>query len=415
MKKFALILLAIAILGVLMTGTALADFGPHGGYGQDTDACAACHRAHTAFSNAQWSDGTNNHSALLVGTATTMSEFCYACHGDTAPGASTNVQSGRYDSGPSGNSGSPLPTTNGGIAVAYVTNSSYDATLNGGGFANIGPVGASHAVVSQHGMDLGSGTAPMWGSGSSVPTGKNLTCTDCHDPHGSSNYRLLKDTLVNGQGTNASVGGYDSNGDPTPFVISAEEGYPQAGWQKGAAGAAQMAVYKPDYTTPEWRSTGNVKSISQWCAGCHTQYATKTSAYNYGSYIGGGSGAGSSNTFHRHPVDTSLVNGMPGNGNGTLPTNVLLDQTNLPLEHTGGSTRTDALTYTDTMGCLTCHFAHGSSASMDGGTGWAQSGIDSNGKPILLAQTVGGGTQPNLTASLLRTNGRGVCERCHNK
>ena len=48
-----------------------------------------------------------------------------------------------------------------------------------------------------------------------------MTCASCHDPHGSSNYRLLTDQ-VNGN----TVGGYVADDAPTPYVISVEPGYP---------------------------------------------------------------------------------------------------------------------------------------------------------------------------------------------
>ena len=94
----------------------------------------------------------------------------------------------------------------------------------------------------------------------------NLTCTDCHDPHGSSNYRLLK-AQPNPAGP--VVGGYTGVDGltPNPFVFSDEQGYPvpnerqqprwrrrqtganpTGGWLKHAAGAAQMALYRPNYT-----------------------------------------------------------------------------------------------------------------------------------------------------------------------
>ena len=102
MKRTALVVILAMSLVMLMGGVAYANFGPHGGYIEDTDSCAGCHRAHTSASPITWTDnydGTTQHTALLVGTAQTMSEFCYVCHGDTAPGASTNVQSGIFDSG----------------------------------------------------------------------------------------------------------------------------------------------------------------------------------------------------------------------------------------------------------------------------------------------------------------------------
>ena len=42
-----------------------------------------------------------------------MTEFCNACHGDTAPGASTNVASGIFDSGPSAAIGGSVVDTPG--------------------------------------------------------------------------------------------------------------------------------------------------------------------------------------------------------------------------------------------------------------------------------------------------------------
>ena len=55
------------------------------------------------------SSAPSTSSALLVGSATTMTEFCNACHGDLAPGASTNVVRGVFDSGPTGASSASQP------------------------------------------------------------------------------------------------------------------------------------------------------------------------------------------------------------------------------------------------------------------------------------------------------------------
>ncbi len=103
-KRISIILALTLAMSLLFVGAAYANFGPHGGYADDTDACAGCHRAHTSFASVGWKDrfGVDHESALLVSSATNMKEFCYACHGNEAPGASTNVQAGIFDGGPSG-------------------------------------------------------------------------------------------------------------------------------------------------------------------------------------------------------------------------------------------------------------------------------------------------------------------------
>ena len=75
-------------LVLLFGGAAYANFGPHGGFATDTDSCAGCHRAHTSFSTLGWTDqqGADRLTALLVSNASTMTEFCYACHGADATG-----------------------------------------------------------------------------------------------------------------------------------------------------------------------------------------------------------------------------------------------------------------------------------------------------------------------------------------
>ncbi len=430
MKKLAIIL-AISVVALFATaGSAFANFGPHGGYALDTDACAGCHRAHTSFSNLSWEDvAGNDHSALLVSSAQTMEEFCYACHGDGAPGASTNVEMGLFDSGPSGSA-----TQTAGGSIMYETNSAFLGGLNGGAF-NTG------ISTSMHDMDKGAATDPMWGSGSSASGGTNLTCTGCHDPHGSSNYRLLKDT-VNG----VTVGGY--NGDtPQPFVFSAEQGYPvnsnasaiNGGWLKHNPGATQMASYRPNYTTAEYAfkfpagySGTAYRSMSTWCAACHTQYDDRTGTLDYGQFesngtvardangtlsVTGGTASVGARARHRHPVNVApvTVTQLNGWGSDAVTSSVL------PLERRPNSTAARGeYELQDNLGCLTCHRAHGTAAQM---SGWANARLVNHPTAVVTwtveptTTLVGGkaGVTPNVSSALLRTDNRGVCERCHNK
>jgi predicted CXXCH cytochrome family protein len=416
------IVLAMAALVVLATaGSAFANFGPHGAYDLDTDACAGCHRAHTSFSTLTWNDGVDDRSALLVSSASTMQEFCFACHGDAAPGASTNVETGIFDSGPSGEEGVAL-----GGAILYQTNSTFNAQLNGGAFSG---------MTSMHDMDKGSVTDPMWGAGTSAPAGTDLSCISCHDVHGSSNYRLLKDRV-----NNVTVGGYNISDDPQGYVFSSEEGYPSVatgGWMKHTAGAAQMVAYRPNYTAEQYLfepSTGagiaSARSMSTWCSACHEEYDNQTSAYDYGDYESNGilsrDGAGQlsvagatqdvgSMARHRHPVNTTVgaANTIYGFGTNAVTSTVL------PLEKSQASINDPVGAYrlTDYMGCLTCHRAHGSDAVM---TGWANSRLvystsAVNTWSVEPTTALPAGVNPNVSSAILRADKRGVCERCHNK
>jgi predicted CXXCH cytochrome family protein len=445
LKRFSLVLFLSLAISLALVGSAFANFGPHGGYATDTDSCAGCHRAHTSFSAVRFEPSSGpgpdpsapaSESALLVGGAATMQEFCYACHGDAAPGAATNVQGGVFDAGPSTAS---MAATN--ATHPYQTASTFNAPLNGGGFDRAAKdwdwntadvLTAQYAAVSSaHSMEK---TSVMWGAGNGVDVSQNMTCTSCHDPHGSSNYRLLKDK-VNG----LTVGGYTefgvaggSNYDlvPNPYVMSVENGYPAAGWSKGMVGAGEMADYKPDYTrgTPiRATQSGGKKSLSMWCSSCHVNYNDKSgekltalagstgAVKNYGTYEANGTvGA---KTRHRHPVDIAV---QSGDGILQVDAQKYSMDTRIPLEEAPGTA-----SYRNwNVGCLTCHLAHGSSQDM---TGWAAASLvgTPTSSPTSWFPVMDGvpGVDPDKadyaghpgTSSLLRADSRGVCERCHNK
>lgn len=422
---------------------AYANFGPHGPIDSpDPATCAACHRLHTSLAPAEWQDSLGSlSSGLLVGSADNMTMFCYSCHGNGTPGASTNVEMGIFDGAPS------MPTSSPAVHV-YQTNSSFDATLNGGGFEYV-PIDASGsvfaAVTSRHAMTEDPSVAaatPVWGFGSSISgtepraTGAlgRFTCTNCHDPHGSSNYRLLRDNLTVGGG-GVPVGGYTADDLPTPYVVSNEEGYPRNGWAKGAQGLAEVSGYRPDYTSPQYAFTPPPKGLSGWCCGCHTNYSAEKSVYDFGAHLADRSYSGGSGipvgaqTFHRHLVGVDLNAGPSGRGHLTV--DPVVDRT-LPLERPPGSGPVPAGSWTtsDRIGCLTCHRAHGTAVTMGG---WAESELVLNPasaqspgtgsetdtpawtiRRISTAPT-GTGVNPAFSSTLLRDPNRGVCERCHNK
>jgi len=422
-EKALVVLLLLGCLFFAGAPTASANFGPHAPEADlDSTTCAMCHRAHTSFSSATWSDaGGNEHAALLAGSATTVTDFCLVCHGDGAPGAATNVITGIFEG-----------------ASSFPTSSTPDAPLNAGGFGEMPDpyawtASASIDIVpttSRH--DLDTGPLPLWAEGTSLETMPAMTCTSCHDPHPTSNYRMLKGS-VNG----ATVGGYTGaqNDVPNAFVFSTETSFPipgvdpsnpDGGFLKGPEGAAQVQAYRPNYTggTPLLNITATEanKSVSVWCASCHKGYrqtsAAATVTANFGIYEANPVTGDQVGTMERHfhPVDQTMADGY--GPTKTLPATITADQNWVPLEQaqSGGAGFQD-----NYMGCMTCHRAHGSSTVM---TGWAASHLETNtlglwtpvqdGVPgVNPAKQVPGGSPTAGSSALLRTNNRGVCERCH--
>ena len=207
MKRLLLMTLLLAGLILFNVSLASANGGPHGGFTPMTDACAGCHRAHTA----------TNPNLLMVNT----DALCASCHGSTATGANTNVDDGLYlssrdDGAGDYDHGAALTPDN--------------ASLLGGGFVNY----QGAAVTSSHSID-GTATA-AWGNGvNRGVTGalaEGMTCASCHDPHGSSNYRIINETI---------------NGVPVTV--------------------AQVDEAAKDYDSEQWGA-----GTSAMCAACHGAY-----------------------------------------------------------------------------------------------------------------------------------------------
>lgn len=424
-KRTHLLLVAVfAIALIMVPAMAFANAGVHGNFTMDTDQCAGCHRAHTAPSATTWTDQDNQQqSALLLGDYATLQEFCLTCHGVSAQGADTDVQSGVYrvaaSQGAYGTPGAQL------ISGPF----GYPAGFDGSGKAisnGVAPDGSTQRVTSSHdyfGASWGAygggsfaataGTSPQW-TGSLVPSvgvGAQLIkmdCGTCHDAHGTSNYRMLRDSVYG-----VTVGGYGAGPafPPTPFVLSIEDGFPAGGFAKSTA----YPAYKPDYTHPNYAqpplegATPDLhKGMSGWCVGCHTYYmgeagVSDATTYTADSFFG-------KVVRHRHPVNRALST-FRG------PTAVVAQQNSadpnfkgqLPLLH--ASTETSA-TKTNTNGdwidCLTCHYAHGTTAVMSGYANVANpiDQVPGSGK---------GGVAPTDDSSLLRFDDRYVCQACHNK
>lgn len=475
---------------------AYANFGVHGGYAFDTDSCAGCHRAHTAPSplNAVGRDGTIMGSALLLSLAQDMNVFCLTCHGFNMAGSATDVEFGQLDNVPAysfsiGTTYAPL--NGGGFGVRTWVSStlagkirwwSVETTLSGTDYETYWTLTVATAT-SAHNMDATStegtvtidgNTFPVngslgfepssitagtntynppylaWGGGfdnnwqgpgrtvGNSAAGRTFTCTNCHDPHGDSNYRILK-AYINSYKVGGYLGDFATAGnDPTPdpYVISIETSFPTEGFRLHRA--ATQYGYQPNYTEPFYAKapSGTVawgsakRGISWWCSACHDQYMAWAGGFtgqgtDTDGYIRPGVTSMLSSTLtynaadgygfqirHRHRVgvtasspnlvrDTRILPTV-GVGTGSYP---------LPLEHDWTVETTPgkaSYSSTDNIGCLTCHRAHGSAATM---AGYANVTNSTNPQP----DTGYMGVDPTQDSALLRLGNRSVCEECHNK
>lgn len=400
MKKISAILIVAAVVLAVALGpsVAFANNGPHGGYINDTEACAGCHRAHTAPSSLTWTDGNGaTKSALLISTASTLEQFCLTCHDSTGQGAGTNVVDGLYYGTAYGTNNAPLISGPfGRFEPSITTSGPVDGNLNlvtsshittGSWFAyGGGAFGTTSSVLATGGLN---------GGGAQI----EMNCGTCHDPHGSSNYRILKDVVYG-----VAVGGYDGSVSatdpaPTPYVISNEVGFPIGGFRLHIPNTS--VGYVPNYTTPQYaKAPGNdtSKGMTGWCTGCHTVYATKESTYNAGDGYG-------SQDRHRHPMNVPLSN-FAG------PRSLIVTDLVLPLAHDASAAHPLVNKSSDWIDCMTCHTAHGTIATM---SGWANNSTVITSSAGFGPDTGTGGVPPTGDSALLRLNNRGVCEVCHNK
>ncbi len=322
------IFLLAAIVFLLTANAAYAGYGVHSSV-DNSDICPVCHEHNPIGETWQ------SHETMEF-------QFCTTCHGISAAGADTDVVSGVYDN-PSG------------------LNGTFGAALNSGGFEQLN----GNAVTSTHSSD--GTTYPIFGSstGNSVA----LSCTSCHDPDGSSNYRILKDT-VNGK----NVANYVSSNE-TGFDDSLSED-PNVNDN-----------YDPNYTQPAYKTPADsARGIAGWCASCHDNYKSDTfeidaKGKKHLYYIGT-----DGKKHYHHAINVPIGNNPTGN-----------TSTDLPLAKNSAATADDDPG--NYVMCLTCHRAHGTDSTMTD---------KAKVEPAQSSASSGPGQ-----STLLRMNNRGVCQNCH--
>ena len=347
MKKILIITVVVVAVMAFGAAVASANGGPHGGYTATTDACAGCHRTHTAPA-----------AQLLIDTDPNL---CLTCHGAGGVGANTNVEGGIFDNSFAPSNG--LGTLN--------------APLKGGGFTQwrAQNQAAFVAITSRHNKTAAFGptnATGAWGNGSNrgvvgAAIAGGFRCSACHDPHGSTNWRIMK-TTVNG----------------VAVTVRANN--------NGADEATKS------YTADATDNQG--PGISAFCAACHAAY--HQTADNQGSTVNNGTYTHRIDmAFNDAPYAANVNPETPGwvHTGGDCNPNVAGNQTcSLPLADYTGTNGAGT-----TVTCLTCHLSHGTSANM---TNWAAGTYDPLG-PV--------GPVPSGDSALLRLDNRGTCEVCHQK
>jgi len=180
MKKYLIaMLLGLVLVLALATTIALADNGPHGGFSANTDACAGCHRLHSA------QVGSNE---LLI--AASAEATCMSCHDGT--GAGTNVEDGVYLS--SGRNASGFTNDEGGdgksLLAGGFTNALMATDWSGKYAFDASKNAVSGGTTSRHLSLTTPASGTIWGSGAeNTSNGEmDLECTSCHDPHGNAGW-----------------------------------------------------------------------------------------------------------------------------------------------------------------------------------------------------------------------------------
>jgi len=267
------------------------DTNVHGNYAENTQLCAACHLTHAA-------------TGEKLKVATTTVNLCITCHDGTQSKYNSltgevRLSGGIYPSpsGPFGN----LKELDYDPGVQVVAGYTYDGTQEPSGLP-----------TSIHNLGEMISTAP----GSNTAYISALNCTSCHNPHGSTNYRILRNDLF-------------TSGSSAPIVV---EAYPVTG--------------------PTGENVNYVRGTVNFCGGCHSDFHQPTGSGSRGADKTEETGFNLSSDsagkrMHAVNMRLTVYNGVYG-----IPLTMTAP---LPTESWAG---------TPTVVCITCHYSHGTKEAM---------------------------------------------------
>lgn len=420
-KTIFTVLLAITFgLGLTLLASTGA-MAVHKGAGNLT--CGGCHTMHNSQNSTDMGGAAGGSMVLLRGNVTAranMHMFCLTCHAENGTGPSAAAADAV-----SGVSAPKVART----TATTITNGLIDfSTIGAGGdFMNNGNGEISLAWALNY---TGSGVGYGHGLGQTniVPPGGGdgqidyITCTNCHDPHGTQTggaaaatqkFRNLKRQPPGGGGLSAFDASFTGtvDGYATSYVggITGLAGTGNYGGNGTTNGANHYwPIYRTAGSQNTYRGPGTAgvltDGISAWCAQCHDlwhQENTTDTGVNQ-----------SGQDWKRHPVDRSFTDATPTsganvtitdwtqytNGGGTplAFSSGALVATKLPMAHNAaGGTTYYGDDNADRVFCLSCHFPH--AGPFPDALRWQHALVGSS----------------TAAASALASNVG--CEQCHNK
>lgn len=337
----------LLVVGVLVQCPADVFAGFHDG---GVASCSSCHVMHNSQVSSGGGGGSGGGALLVDGPP---SDLCLNCHAlEYGAVLSSDPLAPSLERGP-GNFGF-LRENN----------------LNDGpdGISNpIGGDAAGHNLRAP-GYGLSSDGTFSTSPGGSYPA-NNLKCTSCHDPHGNTNYRMLR---------GSGMGGMGAFFNPAPVAVGLN---------------LELQTFESNSNHVAY-----ISGMSLWCANCHADYLT-----NDHQIVGGN---------FEHPGDGTLgveilpwYNNYYGTANPTGGNESTAYLAAVPFEDSANTTnRTAGPTVGSQIMCLSCHRAHASSSPHSGRWDFnvatlGQDGVVSGSYPI-----------PN---PYLDPDQQSLCFKCH--